>query len=192
MAYCQWLSKKTGKKVSLPTEAQWEWACRAGTSTPLWFGDCNTEFSKFANMADIKMKELAVKGVNPKPIKNPPPELDFEPKDIRSNDGVLHLANVGTYQANPWGLHDMHGNVAEWTRSAMAPYPYRADDGRNKLDAPGRRVIRGGGWHDRQYRSTSSYRLAFPPWQKVYNVGFRIVIEPMPESTSVAQADSRR
>ncbi len=177
MAYCKWLSEKTGKRVTLPTEAQWEWACRAGTTSPLWFGDFDTDFSKFANMADVKMKELAVKGVNPKPIKDPPPEVDYEPKDARFNDGVLHLAKVGTYSANAWGLHDMHGNVAEWTRSAPRAYPYRDDDGRDDVSGNGKRVVRGGGWHDRQYRCTSTYRLAFPDWQKVYNVGFRVIIE---------------
>jgi len=180
MAYCKWLSAKTGKRVTLPTEAQWEWACRSGTDSPLSFGGLDTEFSTLANMADIKMKELAVKGVNPQPIKNPPPDLDFEPKDIRSNDGVLHLAKVGSYTPNAWGLHDMHGNVAEWTRSAPMAYPYRADDGRNDASRSGKRIVRGGGWHDRQYRCTSAYRLSFPDWQKVYNVGFRVVIEDGP------------
>ncbi|HOD81876.1 MAG: Formylglycine-generating sulfatase enzyme [Planctomycetes bacterium ADurb.Bin126] len=176
MAFCKWLSAKTGKKVTLPTEAQWEWACRAGTDTPLSFGDFNTDFSTLANLADVKMKECAVSGVDPKPIKNPGKDVDFIPKDIRFNDGVLHLAKVASYAPNAWGLHDMHGNVAEWTRSAWMPYPYNDADGRNG-DSPEKRVIRGGSWRDRQHRSTSSYRLAFPRWQKVYNVGFRVVVE---------------
>ncbi|MDP6637203.1 MAG: SUMF1/EgtB/PvdO family nonheme iron enzyme [Phycisphaerae bacterium] len=177
MEYCAWLSKKTGRKVSLPTEAQWEWACRAGTATMLSFGDKDTDFSKFANLADLKVKEMAVKGVNPKPIKNPRPDVDYELKDARFNDGVLHLADVGKYEPNAWGLHDMHGNVAEWTRSQYKPYPYRDTDGRNSATATGKRVIRGGSWHDRQHRSSSSFRLGYPDWQKVYHVGFRVVVE---------------
>ncbi|MDP6545521.1 MAG: SUMF1/EgtB/PvdO family nonheme iron enzyme [Phycisphaerae bacterium] len=177
MEYCAWLSKKTGKKVSLPTEAQWEWACRAGTSTPLSFGDKDTDFSKFANLADVKVKEMAVKGVNPKPIRNPKPDVDYELKDVRFNDGVLHLADVGKYAPNAWGLHDMHGNVAEWTRSQYKSYPYSNTDGRNSTTGSGKRVIRGGSWHDRQHRSSSSYRLGYPDWQKVYHVGFRVVVE---------------
>ncbi|MBF0198846.1 MAG: formylglycine-generating enzyme family protein, partial [Planctomycetes bacterium] len=173
--FCQWLSEKTGKKVSLPTEAQWEWACRAGEDHDFWFGEHNTDYSKFANLADSSMSQFAVKGVDPKPIKNPTSVYDFIPKDTYANDGALLLADVKTYKANPWGLYDMHGNVAEWTRSEMADYPY------NELSSThadrGQKVVRGGSWRDRAKRATASYRLAYPSWQKVYNVGFRVIIE---------------
>ncbi len=176
MKFCQWLSAKTGRKVTLPTEAQWEWACRAGASTPLSFGNLDTEFSQFANMADITVKEMAVSGVNPKPIANPNPHVDFELKDPRSNDGALHLAKVASYQPNAWGLFDMHGNAAEWTRSEYRPYPYNDADGRNQSNA-GKKVVRGGSWHDRPFRATSSYRLGYPTWQRVYHTGFRVIVE---------------
>jgi len=176
-AYCQWLSKRTGKKVSLPTEAQWEWACRAGTATPLSFGDLDTDFSPFANLADATVIEMAVSGVNPQPIKNPDATVDFELKDSRFNDGVLHLANVGQYEPNAWGLHDMHGNVAEWTKSDYRPYPYDDRDGRNAGAKDTAKVLRGGSWHDRQHRASSSFRLGYPTWQKVYHSGFRVVVE---------------
>jgi formylglycine-generating enzyme required for sulfatase activity len=176
MAFCEWLSQKTGRQVSLPTEAQWEWACRAGTSTPLSFGTLDANFSEQANLADISLKRLAVKGVNPKPIKNPNPTIDYELKDPRSDDGALHLAEVGSYQPNPWGLYDMHGNAAEWTRSEYRAYPYQAGDGRND-DSGARRVVRGGSWYDRPYRATVSYRLGFEPWHRVYHTGFRVVVE---------------
>jgi formylglycine-generating enzyme required for sulfatase activity len=176
MEFCQWLSKKTGKKVSLPTEAQWEWACRAGTDTPLSFGNLDADFSKFANLADITVKQMAVSGVNPRPINNPNPSVDFELKDPRSNDGVLHLAKVGSYQPNPWGIHDMHGNAAEWTRSDYQPYPYVHSAAANS-DPQAIKTVRGGSWHDRPFRATSSYRLGFPAWQRVYHTGFRIVVE---------------
>jgi formylglycine-generating enzyme required for sulfatase activity len=175
MAYCAWLSEKTGRKVTLPTEAQWEWACRAGADTPLHFGGLDDDFSKYANLSDLTVKEMAVHGVDPKPIRNPGPDVDFKLKDARFNDGVLHLARVGRYQPNAWGLHDMHGNVAEWTRSDYLPYPYGDRD--DPVAANGRKAVRGGSWHDRQHRATASYRLGFPHWQRVYNVGFRVVIE---------------
>ena len=175
MEFCAWLSEKTGRNVTLPTEGQWEWACRAGTDSPLSFGDLDTEFSRFANLADITVKQMAVSGVNPSPIRNPNHTVDFELKDPRSDDGVLHLAEVGSYQANPWGLHDMHGNAAEWTRSDYKAYPYQ-DDGRNAGGA-GRKTVRGGSWHDRPFRATSTYRLGFPAWQRVYHTGFRVVVE---------------
>jgi len=65
----------------------------------------------------------------------------------------------------------MHGNVAEWTRSSLQSYPY------NETAMDGEKVVRGGSWADRPKRCTSSFRLAYPAWQKVYNVGFRVVIE---------------
>jgi formylglycine-generating enzyme required for sulfatase activity len=71
----------------------------------------------------------------------------------------------------------MHGNAGEWTRSAYRPYPYDPGDGREDPRAPGAKTARGGSWYDRPRRATSSFRLCYPPWQPVYNVGFRIVME---------------
>jgi formylglycine-generating enzyme required for sulfatase activity len=68
----------------------------------------------------------------------------------------------------------MHGNAAEWTLSAYRPYPYRADDGREKVDADARRVVRGGSFADIARWGRSSMRTHYHQWQKVYNVGFRI------------------
>ncbi len=177
MEFCKWLSQKTGKKVTLPTEAQWEWASRAGTETPLWYGDLDTVFSEYANMADITVKLMAVRGVNPQPMKNPNRHYDFELKDPRSDDNSLFLSVAGSFEPNPWGLYDMHGNAAEWTRSDFKHYPYKADDGRNRGLAKSEKVIRGGSWHDRPFRCSSSYRLGFPPWQRVYHAGFRVIVE---------------
>jgi len=160
--FCNWLSKKSGKKITLPTNSQWEWASRSGSATPLNYGGIDNDFSKHANLADVNMKKMAVRGVDPKPIKNPPPLLDFIPKKVDSNDGVLHLAKVGSYEPNIWGLHDMHGNVAEWTNSDYSD---------------GKKTILGGSWRDRPHRAAAGFKLGFPTWQKVYNVGFRVIIE---------------
>jgi len=167
-AFCQWLSKKTGKKVTLPTEAQWEWACRAGTDTRTPFGDDVTKYPAFANLSDTTSdSRRSSYRTNHTPLAG---------KDKAAADKAHCLSKVGTYQANAFGLKDMLGNVAEWTRSEQRPYPYSASDGRNKLQA-GKKIVRGGSWNDRPVRATSSYRLAYPSWQHVYNVGFRIVIE---------------
>jgi formylglycine-generating enzyme required for sulfatase activity len=118
---------------------------------------------------------MAVSGVDPKPRKNPSWNLDYELKDNRFRDDVLHLAEVGKFAPNAWGLHDMHGNAAEWTMSEYVPYPY--SDKANSDKASGKkRVVRGGSWHDRPFRSTSSYRVGYPEWQKVYHTGFRVVV----------------
>ena len=180
--FCKWLSTRSGKKVALPTEAQWEWACRAGTATEMSFGKLGSDFSKHGNMGDIT---LAAFSGNPYQIdwrraryNNTKNIYDnWIPQDGRFNDAGFVSENVGKYQPNAWGLHDMHGNVAEWTRSLYKPYPYVDGDGRNALAAKGKRVIRGGSWYDRPKRCTSSYRFGYRDYQKVYNVGFRVVIE---------------
>lgn len=178
MAFCRWLSAKTGRRVTLPTEAQWEWACRAGTATPTWFGRSGTDFGSYANLADRQTRLLVVTGVNPKPVKNPHDLASYLPAIWDVDDGTLHLAAPGTYAPNPWGLADMHGNVAEWTRSIYRPYPYVDNDGRNDTGVSGaRRVARGGSWHDRPIRARSAIRQAYPQWQPVFNVGFRVAVE---------------
>lgn len=173
-AFCKWLSEKTGRTVRLPTEAEWEYACRAGTTTPMNYGDLNTDFSKHENLADVTMKQLAVVGIDPHPIRNPDQFWDYEKKDPRSNDKVLHLAKVGSYLPNAFGLHDMHGNAAEWTSSAFTSYPQ--GPGSAAFDAT-KRVVRGGSWYQRQMRATSAWRWAYPVWQRPFDVGFRVVIE---------------
>ena len=170
MAFCRWLSVRISEDVSLPTEAQWEWACRAGSDSPMYYGDMNTDFSQFGNMADVTIRELVYD------VRDQYPP-DLVPRDARFNDGKLVTAKVGSYRSNPWGLHDMHGNVWEWTRSQYMPYPYKANDGRNHIKDTGDRVVRGGSWYDRPKRCRSGFRLSYPAWRKVYNVGFRIVIE---------------
>jgi len=178
MAFCKWLSDKTGDTYALPTEAQWEYACRAGAATPFWYGDLDSDFSKHANLSDAKIRILAD---NPYllsvPLKNPTKYDDWVPRDDRFDDGAYVSTTVGTYQPNAWGLHEMHGNVAEWTRTAYKPYPYREDDGRNGPTAGGSKVIRGGSWYDRPKRARSGFRLAYRPYQRVYNVGFRVTCE---------------
>jgi len=189
VAFCDWLSERTGRHFALPTEDQWEWACRAGTDSPMSYGDPNTDFGPYANLADQSIRLLAVSGVNPQPIGNPSPYEDWMPKDNRFNDGQRIMCRVGQYRPNAWGLADMHGNVWEWTQSVYKPYPYRVDDGRNDPSATGSRVVRGGSWHDRPQRATSSFRLAYEPWQKVFNVGFRVVCEMGPGDSGVAMTD---
>ncbi|UCD29557.1 MAG: SUMF1/EgtB/PvdO family nonheme iron enzyme [Planctomycetota bacterium] len=168
MAYCEWLSKRTGMQFTLPTEAQWEYACRAGTNTPLHYGDLDTDFSPWENLADAMLSKFAR---DPRPDDTP----DWILKDSRFDDGALVTTEVGLYQVNAWGLHDMHGNAAEWTRTSYKSYPYCDEDDHNNPDTKDRKVVRGGSWYDRPKEARSSFRLAYRPWQKVFNVGFRVV-----------------
>jgi formylglycine-generating enzyme required for sulfatase activity len=166
VAFCRWLSEKLGEEVTLPTEVQWEWACRAGTATPFSYGDLDTDFSTCGNMGDANLRKLADEGWRPK-------SPDLIPKDNRFDDGALVTAEVGHYAPNAWGLHDMHGNAAEWTRSNHG--------------TGAKKVIRGGSWRDRPKLCRSASRWAYDPWQKVFNVGFRMVIEPGTKRLAVTQ-----
>jgi len=119
--YCEWLSAKTGRFYRLPTEAEWEYACRAGTTTAYSFGDDST-----------KIGEYAWYGKN----------SDWK------------YQKVGTKKPNPWGLHDMHGNVLEWTLDQYDPEYYKMFAGMvvtnpwNRATAPYPHVARGGSWDD--------------------------------------------
>jgi formylglycine-generating enzyme required for sulfatase activity/cytochrome c553 len=170
MAFCHWVVEKAGVRVTLPTEAQWEYACRSGTAGPFHFGDLDTDFSEFANMADATINDWATYNERRR-------SADQVPRDDRFNDHALVTVDVGSFRANAWGLHDMHGNVWEWTRSAYVPYPYRENDGRNAANAVEEKTARGGSWYDRPKRCRSAFRMSYPVWQKVYNVGFRVVVE---------------
>ena len=170
VAFCRWLTQRSDAQFNLPTEAQWEYAARAGSAEEFSYGDLTSDFSGHANVADQSIDRLytVTGGV-----------VVFQdiPSDTRFDDRAVATTAVGSYGANAWGLFDMHGNAAEWTRSTYRPYPYRDDDGRNTLAATGNRVARGGSFRDRPKRCGSSYRLSYPAWQRVHNVGFRVVSE---------------
>ena len=170
MEFCQWLSRKTGKAFTLPTEAQWEYACRAGTAGPLNYGDLAADFSHHANVADAAISRFYT-------FTGGVPVLQEILSDARYDDGGIATTDVASYRPNAWNLYDMHGNAAEWTRSTYRPYPYRADDGRNDGGAEGRKVVRGGSFYDRPQRCRSAFRLSYPAWQCVHNVGFRVIME---------------
>jgi formylglycine-generating enzyme required for sulfatase activity len=165
MAFCKWLSQNSGKKFTLPTEAQWEWACRAGTQSPFFYGTRDTDFSKFANLADASLNQLDRGDAPP-----------WHPRDRRFNDGCGVTTDVGRYEPNAWGLRNMIGNAAEWTLTSYQPYPYADSGARNDLKSDTMKTVRGGSWFDRPIHTGSATRLPYRPWQAVYNVGFRVVM----------------
>lgn len=170
-AFCAWLSARTGEAFSLPDEAQWEYACRADSTTPMEYGPVTEDFASLANLADHSLAHIDTFDPWKLPSGAIPP---WRPAILTVNDGHRVSAPVGSYRANRWGLFDMHGNVAEWTRSAWRPYPWREDDGCHAPEDHEHRVVRGGSWYDRPIRARSAFRQHYPPWQRIYNVGFRV------------------
>ena len=115
--FCKWLSKKEGKTYRLPTEAEWEYACRAGTKTRYSFGDDPQELVRYANAADQDRKKLCP-GCN---VMIPSFDASGKPTGkkipfpfLAGSDGFAWTAPVGKYKPNAFGLYDMHGNGWEW------------------------------------------------------------------------------
>ncbi len=176
MDFCTQLSIKSGLKINLPSEAQWEWAARSGTDSDFWYGNLNSDFAPYENMADKQLSKMAVSGVDPQPVKEDSQVFKFYDYLLRErsvDDGNMIVADVAKYKPSPWGLYDIYGNVAEWTRSDFTTYPYRED----AVSASRQKVIRGGSWIDRPKNSTSYTRNSYYAWQPANNVGFRIILE---------------
>lgn len=176
MAFCDSVSRRTGLKVTLPTESQWEWACRAGSDSDFWYGDTHSDFGKKENLADKTTLKFAVEGIDPQPMSPGSPWYKyyiFLPKEESVDDGNLVQVGGPVYESNPFGLYNMQGNVAEWTRSDYKPYPY--DEKPSKT--PACKVARGGSYIDRPKYATAHTRKAYYPYQRVFNVGFRMIIE---------------
>ena len=180
MEFSQWLRQASGLKVALPTEAQWEWAARAGSDGDFFFGSRNDDFTKWANLAGREVRWNSV-GFQGGPIimdRHPyPPEMNYPLHEERFQDKWFVVDYVGEYAANPWGLKDITGNVSEWTRSSYRAYPYNEEDGRNAENASGLKVARGGSWADRPVDARASIRFPYEAFQPVYDVGIRLVIE---------------
>ena len=176
MDYCKKLSEKTGLNITLPTEAQWEWACRAGSDQDFWYGDMNADFGKKDNLADVTTLLLAVSGIDPQPMPKTSywyKYYTYLPKEEGVDDGNLVQVGGKQYEANPFGLYCMHGNVAEWTRSDYLPYPYNE----KSKEVSEYKVVRGGSYIERPKFSTAYTRKGYYPYQRVFNVGFRVIIE---------------
>ena len=131
-AFAVWLGKKEGKKYRLPTEAEWEYAARAGTTTRFSTGDQFMSLRGFANLSDLS----AMRSMN-----------ITDPKNFASiDDGSPYAARVGTYQPNQFGLYDMHGNLWEWCYDTYDPNFYLNSKTKDPFsgNAGNRRILRGG------------------------------------------------
>jgi len=166
-AFCAYMTEQTGRTVRLPTEAEWEYACRAGTTTAYWWGDDGADGAGRANFFDITAARVH--------------RGDREP-DFNFDDGYAYTSPVGAFEANPWGLYDMHGNVWEWC-SDLYPGPH---PGGHLIDPTGAdegdyHVRRGGSWYPGRGTARSANRGRSRTDFRVNNRGFRVVMEVMQE-----------
>lgn len=157
--FVEWLSEQTGKHYQLPSEAQWEYAARAGTTAPFNTGDCiHTDQANYHGQ--------------------------YEYSDCPTTEVYFGKAlPVGSYLPNAWGLYDVHGNIFEWIRDCWhAHYEGAPADGSAWMDEGdnvdcNRRVIRGGSWSGRPLDLRSAYRARNDANFKSIFIGFRVVRE---------------
>jgi formylglycine-generating enzyme required for sulfatase activity len=151
VAFCEALGKKDGKTYRLPTEAEWEYACRAGTTTPFHFG--TTISTDQANYDGNYTYGNGKKGV-------------YREK----------TTPVGSFPANAWGLFDMHGNVWEWCQDWYGPYPKTDITDHQSLTNGEARVLRGGSWLDAPGSCRAACRPGFAPGYRGNYLGCRVAL----------------
>jgi formylglycine-generating enzyme required for sulfatase activity len=155
--FCRRLSALEHRTYRLPTEAEWEYACRAGTTTAFSFGDVLS-----ASTANVDASA---------PYGAPPPADD-------SSD-QMRPTPVGSYPPNSWGLYDMHGNVMQWCADWYGDYPLGSavDPAGPEKGTTATRVVRGGSWLHAAKIARSASRWSYPPVIRSDYIGFRIVLE---------------
>ena len=152
-AYCRWLTAVTGKPYRLPSEAEWEYCCRAGTETAYWWGPSIS--ANQANYSGNPTHAAAPKG-----------------------DDLGRTIPVNSFEANPWGLYQMHGNVWEWCQDEWHENYKGAPDNSSAWQSHasgGERIIRGGSWGDNSRDLRSADRGRSATANRLSNTGFRVV-----------------
>jgi formylglycine-generating enzyme required for sulfatase activity len=168
--FCRWLSEKTGLTVRLPSEAEWEYACRAGTQTRFFWGDAEEEAGKYANVAD-KAYAAAIA-----------PDTLYT---LNTDDGTVGLAAVGQFLPNGFGLYDMIGNAPEWVQGIYSEGAYSIDPQNRRFDpnAEDNRKprCRGGGWQAEVTHCRCASRMEVPEdllsSSEASTIGIRIVVD---------------
>ena len=164
VAFCNWLSKRERAKYRLPTEAEWEFACRAGTTTVFVNGDQPEDLIRFGNVADSSARKA----------------FPYWAGALKTTDGYQFTAPVGRFAPNAFGLYDLHGNAAEWCADRYLADYYTDSPAENPPGATtgNTRVIRGGGWCDYAVDCRVSARGHGGASDQGIYVGFRVVCEP--------------
>ena len=169
VAMAAWLSQVEGVTYRLPTEAEWEYACKAGSTTRYSTGDEPSSLQGHANLFD---QASAVHWPH------------WQMHALPWRDGFAFTAPVGQFKANSWGLHDMHGNVWEWTADWYGEHTYRQSSPTDPTgpETGGTKVRRGGSWHTWPAYARCSFRNWNTPETRYTLVGFRLVREALPQA----------
>ena len=164
-AYVMWLSRQTGRKYRLLTEAEWEYAARAGTTTTRYWGDDADLSCDYANGAD-RSTAARVPGTETWHV-------------AHCDDRYAYTAPVGSYRPNAFGLYDVLGNVEEWTQDCWnGDYRGAPADGSAVVAGDcSLRAVRGGAWDDVPVGVPAAYRVGSPATIRVYRRGFRVAAE---------------
>ncbi len=159
VAYAKWLSEMTGKPYRLPTEAEWEYAARADSKSSRFWGDDPKQACEYANVADQHFRQAGLPG-----------------EIFDCDDHYSITAEVGSFKANGFGLHDMLGNVGEWVQDSWhGGYKGAPDDGSVwEGEEGGLRVVRGGSWHGGPREVRGAARGWLQPLERYTYLGFRL------------------
>ena len=160
-AYVAWLSAKTGHVYRLPTEAEWEYAARAGTTTARYGSDDPAEFCRYTNVGDMDFS---------KQFQN------VSDSNLACRDGYAFTSPVDSFPPNPFGLYDMLGNVMDWTEDCWHDnYNGAPTDGTAWRSGDcGRHVVHGGSWDASLIVVRSAARRAIPTFYRTTTFGFRV------------------
>ncbi|MDZ7618537.1 MAG: formylglycine-generating enzyme family protein [Patescibacteria group bacterium] len=177
VAFCRWLSDVEGEEYRLPTEAEWEYACRAGTTTAYYHGDDPAGLAQVGNVAGVAAR-MTVPATRTVPPRTTVPDCTA----VSARDGYVATLPVGRFLDNEFGLHDMHGNVWEWCADWYDLSYYRRSPEENPAGAAygSLRVSRGGSWNIGPRSCRSASRNAFGPGTRSHDQGFRVALGPAP------------
>ncbi len=174
MAFCRWLSQKESTTYRLPTEAEWEYACRAGTQTRFYHGDDPNGLAEVGNVSDATANTKFAEWMKISEVDR------LKIGTATHNDGYAFTAPVGCFRANAFGLYDMIGNVWEWCSDWDKTDYYRdspTDDPTGPADGS-MRIRRGGSWLHSPEFGRSARRRRYAPDARNSPIGFRIVMVP--------------